>query len=247
MLRSVNYVLVTINIMKELINDRFCSVLSFLISVGKVESDAEFADKTGLTAQHISDMKAGRRSVTPKTINKIIDVFPEISFEWFYRGKGLMLNTLGGADNEDTSLVKEETKKYGKTSGGEVRLLPMRLQAGSLAEFFESANVYNCELIKSPIDGADFAMTVAGDSMMPKYPEGAYVFIKRVNEKVFIEWGETYVLDTINGSVIKCIYPVEDNPAKIKCVSLNEKYPPFEVYLSDIIGFYRVLLVVFRD
>ncbi|MDR0660069.1 MAG: hypothetical protein LBG19_04550 [Prevotellaceae bacterium] len=46
-----------------------------------------------------------------------------------------------------------------------VPLLPISAQGGSLNDFIVSVKDRDCERIVSPIKGADFAMTVAGDSM----------------------------------------------------------------------------------
>lgn len=122
-----------------------------------------------------------------------------------------------------------------------VPLLPISAQGGTLNDFIVSVKDSDCERVVSPIKGADFAMTVAGDSMTPEYPSGAQILIKKINERAFIDWGKVYVLDTCNGTVIKRIFPSEDS-AKLKCVSINPEYPPFEVELGDVFGVYRVLL-----
>lgn len=122
-------------------------------------------------------------------------------------------------------------------------LLPVSAQGGSLNDFVVSVKDSDCEKIISPIKGADFAMSVSGDSMAPEYPAGAQIFIKKVNERAFIEWGKTYVLDTCNGSVIKILVP-SNKDGYVKCVSINKDqiYAPFEIAWEDIFGVYRVLL-----
>jgi phage repressor protein C with HTH and peptisase S24 domain len=124
-----------------------------------------------------------------------------------------------------------------------VPLLPISAQAGSLNEFVVSVKDSDCERVVSPIKGADFAMSVAGDSMSPEYPSGSQILIKKINEKAFIDWGKVYVLDTCNGTVIKKVFPTDD-PKKIKCVSINPNYPPFELSTENdvLFGVYRVLL-----
>lgn len=122
-----------------------------------------------------------------------------------------------------------------------VPLLPIAAQGGSLNDFVVSVKENDCERVVSPIRGADFAMPVAGDSMAPEYPAGSQIFIKKINERAFIDWGKVYVLDTCNGSVIKRVFPADDS-GKVKCVSINPDYPPFEVAYEDIYGMYRVLL-----
>lgn len=124
-----------------------------------------------------------------------------------------------------------------------VPLLPLSAQGGTLNEFVISVRQHECEKIISPIKDVDFAITVSGDSMAPEYPNGCQVFIKRINESAFIEWGKTYVLDTCNGTVVKILTP-SPNKNCVRCVSINPDpiFAPFDVQLSDIYGIYRVKL-----
>lgn len=124
-----------------------------------------------------------------------------------------------------------------------VLVIPTGARAGTLAEFADSVAAYDCERMVTPVKGADYAIQVTGDSMSPEYPSGSVVLIKRINEKAFIEWGKTYVLDTENGAVIKNIRRT-DNPEVIECVSLNPAYQPFTMETKYINGWYRVLMVL---
>ena len=80
-----------------------------------------------------------------------------------------------------------------------IPLLPVSAQGGSFNDFVVSIKESSCEKIISPIKGADYAMSVSGESMAPEYPSGSQILIKRINEKAFIDWGRVYVLDTCNG------------------------------------------------
>lgn len=163
------------------------------------------------------------------TFGNIIDI------DWLLYGEGEMLKS-------DTSVSKDEAVQVEEVKGT-VLLLPVSAQGGSLNDFVMSVKESDCERIISPIKGADFAMSVAGDSMAPEYPSGSQILIKKINERAFIDWGRVYVLDTCNGSVIKKIMPSEDGDAgKVRCVSINPDYPPFHVSFEDIYGMYRVLL-----
>jgi phage repressor protein C with HTH and peptisase S24 domain len=124
-----------------------------------------------------------------------------------------------------------------------VLVIPTGARAGTLADFANSTQAYECEQLVTPIKGADFAIQVTGDSMSPEYPSGSVILIKKINEKAFIEWGKTYVLDTENGAVIKNIRRT-DNPEVIECVSLNPAYQPFTMETRYINGWYRVLMVL---
>lgn len=122
-------------------------------------------------------------------------------------------------------------------------VIPTGARAGTLGDFAESVQEYECEKIISPVRGADYAMQITGDSMSPEYPSGSQIIIKRINEKAFIEWGKVYVLDTENGAVVKQIRRT-DNPEVVECVSLNPAYQPFKIECKHIRGWYRVLMVL---
>ena len=124
-----------------------------------------------------------------------------------------------------------------------IPVLPTDARAGTLAEFSESVEAFNCERMVSPIRGADFAMQVTGDSMSPEYPSGSVIICKKINEKAFIEWGKVFVLDTDNGAVIKSVRKTEDDN-EVECVSLNPAYQPFRINTNYINGWYRVLMVL---
>lgn len=124
-----------------------------------------------------------------------------------------------------------------------IPVLPTDARAGTLADFADAVEAYDCERMVSPIRGADYAMQITGDSMSPEYPSGSMIIIKKINEKAFIEWGKTYVLDTENGAVIKIIRKTDD-PQVIECVSLNPAYQPFTMETKYINGWYRVLMVL---
>lgn len=186
-------------------------------------------------------------SIRENTLKKISEVYPELNIAWLKSGVGVMLNN--GESEETLYTPKEEhpkernqkdaTEENAKT----VLLLPVSAQGGSLNDFVVSVKESDCEKVVSPIRGVDFAMTVSGDSMSPEYPNGSRIFIKRINERAFIEWGKVYVLDTCNGTVIKILVPAEKE-GYVKCVSINQDpiFAPFEVAFEDIYGVYKVLL-----
>lgn len=123
-----------------------------------------------------------------------------------------------------------------------VPLMPISAKGGTLDEFSQSIMEDDCEKVLSPIKGADFAITVCGDSMSPDYPSGCHILIKKIEERAFIDWGKVFVLDTVNGTIIKKLMPVSDDPSKIMCISINPEYPPYEISLEYVRGIYRVLM-----
>ena len=155
-----------------------------------------------------------------------------------YLTDSLISKIQSALDFHTTPITEEEG-----TTREMIPVLPTDARAGTLAEFSDSVEAYNCERMVSPIKGADFAMQVTGDSMSPEYPSGSVIICKRINEKAFIEWGKVFVLDTPNGAVIKSVRKTDDDN-EVECVSLNPAYQPFRINTEYINGWYRVLMVL---
>jgi transcriptional regulator with XRE-family HTH domain len=145
------------------------------------------------------------------------------------------------------SKVAEATMPYqmDDASAWRIPLIPVEAHAGHLAEFADAVNDYDCEKVVSPVRGASFAIQVTGDSMAPAYPSGAKILCQRVNETAFVEWGRVYLLDTVNGAILKQVRK-SDRPDCVCCCSLNPspEYAPFDVELRHITGWYRVLMIM---
>lgn len=187
-------------------------------------SQRRFETIVGLSNGYVNNISSGIGAAKFAEISKH---FPDLNRDWLLTGEGEMLITDNAEPQNEYSTL----------------LLPMSARGGSLIDFSNSAKREECEKVVSPIKGVDFAMTVTGESMAPEYPNGSRVFIKKINERAFIDWGRVYVLDTCNGAVIKKIMPGSTNDC-VRCVSLNKEYPDFEVQFEDMYGMYRVLLLL---
>lgn len=178
-------------------------------------------------------------SIREISLRKIKEVYPELNIAWLISGAGNMLT----GDSEGTLETPGDNETSEEITAKLVPLLPIAAQGGSLNDFVVSVKESDCENVVSPIRGADFAMPISGDSMAPEYPNGSQIFIKRINENAFIEWGKVYVLDTCNGVVVKILVPSQKE-GYVRCVSINTDpiFAPFEIAWEDINGVYRVLL-----
>lgn len=164
--------------------------------------------------------------------DKIVAAFPEFNRVWLMTGEGEML-------------VSSHRHNACADDGDMVLLLPISAMGGPLAGFpTEGVLPYECERMASPVKGADFAITVSGDSMAPEYTSGTKLLIKRIDPSAFIEWGKVYVLDTCNGVIVKEVRKCDGKEGRIVCHSLNPdpKYVDFEVSMGDVYGMYRVLM-----
>ena len=197
----------------------------------------EFEQMCNLSTGYVTCLRKG---YGPEKLNNVLRSFPDLNREWLLFGEGEMIkndNTFDGQSHlsgcDDSAIIKSSL----------VLLLPTSAQGGSLNDFVVSVKEQDCEKVVSPIKDVDLAVQVSGDSMAPEYPNGSRVFIKKINEQAFIEWGKAYVLDTCNGTVIKLLVP-SDKEGYVRCLSINPDpiFAPFDIALKDIFGIYKVLL-----
>ena len=191
-------------------------------------NDNKVTNSLGLSIGTLGKSRKENRDLSDRNIENILKFYTDLSRIWLLTGEGEML-----INNETLPEQTHDTYR--------IPLLPISAQGGAFNDFVVSVQESECERVISPIKNADFAISIQGDSMAPEYPSGSQVLIKRINERAFIEWGKTYVLDTCNGSVVKNLYP-SDDPNKVICKSINPDFPPFEVSLSDVYGVYKVLM-----
>lgn len=193
-----------------------------------------FEQRCDLSTGYVTSMRKGYGS---EKLNNVLTAFPELNREWLLYGEGDMLSSTSSAQPQPS--VKNE--RVVDDEAYKVPLVPVSALAGSLNDFSLSVKRDDCETVISPIKDIDMAIKISGDSMEPEYPSDSQVFVKKVNERAFLEWGRVYVLNTCNGIVIKRLMPTND-PNTVLCESINPKYPPFEVNLENVNGVYRVML-----
>ena len=181
-----------------------------------------FSDSIGVSSAYIAAM---RKSFGRDKIAEIKRVYPELNIDWLLYGEGEMLR------------AAEETCRSGRM----VPLLPVEAYAGHLQNYSQGVALPECQRVYSPVDGADFAIRIHGDSMEPKFPDGTTILIKKINEKAFIPWGNPLVIDSENGVVVKNVYPVKNDNSVIEARSLNPAYPPYEIPRDCVYGLYRIL------
>ena len=215
--------------------DRFDKYMKY-----KGLNDNKVTIQLALSVGTLGKSRKSDRDLSDKVVEKILNFYTDLNRVWLLTGEGEMIkNNLTpqqyyGGDTEK--------QKAGEPQMFIVPLMPISAKGGTLDEFSRSIMENDCEKVLSPIKGADFAITVCGDSMSPDYPSGCHILIKKIEERAFIDWGKVFVLDTVNGTIIKKLMPVSDDPSKIKCISINPEYPPYEISLEYVRGIYRVLM-----
>jgi phage repressor protein C with HTH and peptisase S24 domain len=200
-------------------------------------NDNQVTNECGLSQGLLGQARTGKSDLGAKSIDKILNVYQDLNKVWLLTGEGDMLSSTSSAQPQPS--VKNE--RVVDDEAYKVPLVPISALGGSLNDFNTAVCRDDCETVISPIKDIDMAIKISGDSMEPEYPSDSQVFIKKVNERAFLEWGRVYVLNTCNGIVIKRLMPTND-PNTVLCESINPKYPPFEVNLENVNGVYRVIM-----
>jgi hypothetical protein len=196
-----------------------------------IQRKGDMAEYLGYKNPYFSGVINGREKLSDSFLNTL-SVKLGMSPDWILKGEGEIL-TAENDKPEPTCCM--------------VPLVPIVAHGGHLTMFAEQYNTSECEMVQSPISDADFAITIVGESMSPEYPNGSVVLIHKVEADAFIEWGKAYVVDSINGAVIKILVPSERD-GYVRCISINknEIYAPFEIALKDVYGIYAIRFMMSR-
>ena len=195
---------------------------------------SRFESLCGLSNGYVRNLKT---QIGADKLSNILNAFPELSKIWLLTGEGSMLvNTSNtSAPAPSPSSTEEETKR--------VPLIPFEARGGQLDGFArDGVTLAQCETVPTPFKGAQFAISVRGQSMSPTYPSGCVLFISK-NIADWVEWGKVYVLDTENGVIVKQLAPSSLGNDFVCCKSFNDapEFAPFDVPKSTIFGIYRVV------
>ena len=212
------------------VSERFVKCAEYLIETRKLRNQAELVRLLGLSKGYVSQLMSGKREPSETIVSSLCAQFPELNSQWIMTGEGEMTQKVGLRPVEE--FIEPNT----------VPMLPIFAQAGHLTEWSEGVEEAKCERVISPVKDIDMAIHIYGESMSPDIPNGAVCYVRRVTGKV-IDYGRAYILDTVDGPVVKYLMPGSDDE-HIRCQSANQdpKFAPYEVEKSDILGMYRVVM-----
>lgn len=220
----------------ERVIDRFDSYMKYKgLNDNQVTKDLELSN--GL----LGKSRKKDRDMSRKIANSATNFYSDLSAAWLLSGEGSMLVN-SSANPSDTSAPAAPSSVQ-EEDVNRVPLIPFEAQGGNLDGFARNGvTLAQCDTINSPFKGAQFAISVNGQSMYPNYPSGCLLFISK-NMADWLEWGKVYVLDTENGIIVKQLVPSELGDDFVCCKSFNNapEFAPFNVPKSTIFGVYRVV------
>ena len=196
------------------------------------------AEYLGVSKQFITQVETGKVALPTDKLKKILDN-PSWSLDEYHKlVANLEILKAEGKERKEEPVAGRDGDALHK-----VPLLPVFAQAGHLTGWSEGVMEADCEKVISPVSGVDLAVHVYGESMYPDIPNGSVCYVCRINPRSFVPWGQAFLVDTVNGPLLKYLSPGSD-PEHVKCISANHdpKYAPFEVPTEDILGIYRVVM-----
>jgi phage repressor protein C with HTH and peptisase S24 domain len=227
--------------MQDIRRQRLKEMIEYLKENRKIFNNADFAKILGKTPSYISETLNGKREISEQFIRYIGDKFRFINTEWLLGVSQDMIVQLSNTMIYDGG--GQEQPKY-KT----VPLLPIDAVAGFPSEDIMGINYADCEQYRVPefeMSGCEFIIRVSGSSMYPKYSNGDLLACKKIQAITFFQWGKVYVLDTVQGALVKRLFEDKENPDNIICQSDNkENYPAFSLPKNEIRSLSIVLGVI---
>ena len=220
-----------------MITDRILQIIEH-----KGISKNKFYKETGLSNGFLDKVK----DVGASKLEYILNTYPEIDIEWLLTGKGKMLK----ADNTSDSLINEPTLGYNdsKDSDVSIPLIPIDAMAGFGNGHTTQIMEYDTERYVIPEFSelnVEFLIRMKGSSMIPKYNSGDLLGCRRLPMDTFFQWNKVYVIDTVQGALVKRVHKSE-KPGHIICVSDNANYPPFELNFDTDVNAIAIVLGVIR-
>lgn len=192
------------------------------------------AEYLGVTKGFISQVENGKAPLPEDKLKKLLDN-PQWSVEE-YKRVATSFKTASLATPEEPVTVRDGDVLY------RVPLLPIFAQAGHLTGWSEGVMEVQCEKVVSPVKDIDMAVHIYGESMYPDIPNGSVVYVRKVSGRI-IDFGHAYILDTVDGPILKYLAPGSDE-GHLRCLSANHdpKFAPYEVMKEDILGMYKVIM-----
>ncbi|MDR2928718.1 MAG: hypothetical protein LBV41_11065 [Cytophagaceae bacterium] len=226
------------------INERLKTIITKLYSGNK----RYFATSVDIAPSVVENIVGTRQGKPSYDVLEKICANAHISPEWLLTGAGEMLKseakpekTKPDASDGTPTPQKQAINKVPEGSDAGIPLIPLGAMAGFGSGEMQILD-YDCERYIVPMfKDAEFLIQVKGSSMQPKYNSGDLVACKKLPlNDLFFLWNKVYVIDTVQGALVKRINQAEDNDHILLC-SENPSYPSVNIHKSQI---YAVSLVV---
>ncbi|MDB0603149.1 S24 family peptidase [Tenacibaculum maritimum] len=219
--------------------ERIKIAVKALISLGIAKNQEEIGRLMGYTNKSsFSQVLNGKVPLPNDFINKLCKLDSRLVKMW-------IVNEVGNVLRSKSKSKQVYSKSIGSVIKKGIPLIPLDAMAG-FGEGEMQVMPYDTDNYTVPEFeelNVEFMIRVKGSSMYPKYNSGDIVACKKLPLDTFFQWNKVYVLDTIQGAMIKRVCKSKEDDS-ILCVSDNAKYEPFNLHRSEIHSLAIVLGVI---
>lgn len=190
----------------------------------------EFAEKIGVK-KTTADIERGRTKLSGEVIKELLRQF-SINPLWIYGESEQKYLNLSNVSTMPKVITTD-------TAGNETMVLVnQRAAAGYPQNIEDSAWQKQLPAFQFPLpeyrNATYRGFQVEGDSMQPNLFSGEWVLGKAVSNLDYITEGKIYVIVTMDSVLVKKIYRIPGVINKIRLVSINSDYSPFELNVDQL-------------
>ena len=185
-------------------------------------NDNKMTVDAGLSIGLIGKAKKNGKGMSSVNIEKILLAYPDLNPNWLLTGEGEMCKPTHSEKSVLPSTPVDTRPR-----------IPFEAAAGALSLATQSVTESQCERFPLIPGFAkyDFTIIVRGDSMEPEFRSGDELACQMLRERGYIQWGRPYIIDSIDGVVLKRIHDAGD---EILCTSDNPRYGDFKIPKNEI-------------
>jgi phage repressor protein C with HTH and peptisase S24 domain len=229
----------------------------------------EFSDYKGISLRSI-EKKAGytlgivsaainRNGDITEDLSKILDAYPEINPKWLFEGKGQMLVNTDNTTSISTDkiILNEDQEKYGEENETFFSISKNKtfyVPVSKVPDFINSSpsltmlNKFQQLTLPPDFDGVvNYVFQVAGSHMYPTFSNGDNLGCIYQENKKYIEFGDPYLIDIGNGSLLFRRLIQSEDPNIIILRSDNIAYQDIRVEKEDLLHLFRVTTKLSKD
>lgn len=205
-----------------------------------------FSEVTGIANSTLSKAMSGNEQfLTDGILIKVNDALGNPfcldylihGVEPMYRSEIATVSQPVSSKGDKLGVFQTEKLVQSQAAGEGIPLLPIEAVAGFNGTDVDGVRLEDCPryIVPEFVDAnVDFLIRVKGRSMQPQYCSGDILACRIIKETLFFQWGNTYVIDTSQGAMVKRLYPSEQSADLITCKSENPEFPSFDIPKTDL-------------
>lgn len=203
-----------------------------------------------------------KRNPSRATCQKIVDRFPQYSYDWLFSGVGDMYNKVGEEKKEDdtNSSISSNARRLDTTGFMNVPLIHVRAQCGYLSGYGDEEYLGSLPSLPVIVDrtyhGKYMLFEAEGDSMdngsKESICDGDIVLAREIQRdlwryKLHIKDWYFIIVHRTEGIAIKQIIDHDVEHGIITCHSLNDMFRDYKVHLDEVAELYNLIKIVDRS